>query len=83
MNKVVPSRVIQDLIHFPLVVFFAIRTNNLNHFSPPVKLNLCSGVRLVKATSGRRFSSEESLSYPPNKQLTLLFKHTNRISQNK
>jgi hypothetical protein len=72
MDTVVPSRVIQDLIHFPLVVFLAIRADNFKHFPSPIKLNLSRAVRLVKEISGRFFSGE-SLPDPPNKQLNTSF----------
>jgi hypothetical protein len=72
MDAVVPSRVIQDLIHFPAVVFLAIRTDNLKHSPSPIWPNLSRAVRLVKEISGRFFGGE-SLPDPPNKHLNTPF----------
>ncbi len=58
MDAVVTPRVIQDLIHFPLIVFLAIRTDNLKHSLSPLFLNLSSAIRLVKQISGRFFDGE-------------------------
>ena len=82
MDAVVPSRVIQDLIHFPPVVFLAFRTDNLKHSPTPIEVNLSRAVRLVKKISGR-FSAENP--YPTRRinSPTLLYKNTNGISRNK
>ncbi len=70
MDAVVPSGVIQNLIHFPLVVSLAFRANNLKHSPSPITLNLSRTVRLVKETSGR-FFGKESLPAPPKDSLAL------------
>ena len=77
MDTVLPSRVIQDLIHFPQVVFLAFRTDNLKHSPSPIKLNLSRAVRLVKEISGRFFSGK-SLPDPLNKQLDTSFQEYQR-----
>jgi len=72
MDTVVPSRVIQDLIHFPPVIFLAFRTDNLKHFPFPLNGNISRAVRFVKAISGRFFGGE-SLPDPLNEQLNTSF----------
>jgi len=70
-DAVVRSWIIQDLIHFPHVVFLAFRADNLKHSPSPIELK-SKAVRLVKEISGRFFSGEP-LPDPPNKQLNTSF----------
>jgi hypothetical protein len=83
MDVVVPSRVIQDLIHFPHVVFLAFRTDNLKHSPSPIKPNLTKAIRLVKEISGCFYGGEYPYATRRINSAALLSKNTNGISPNK